>query len=56
MMIVVDTDVRISGLLSKGLPTEILRLAETKHIEISSTTGLLQNLNVSWNMGVSKNG
>ncbi len=42
--IVVDTNVGISGLLWKGLPTEILRLAETRHIEICSTTAIVTEL------------
>ncbi len=44
MRIVVDTNVWISELLWKGLPTEILRLAETRHIEISSTTAIVTEL------------
>lgn len=44
MRIVVDTNVWVSGLLWKGLPTEILRLAETRHIEICSTTAIVTEL------------
>lgn len=44
MRVVVDTNVCISGLLWKGLPWHVLRLAEEKEIEIWATASMLEEL------------
>lgn len=44
MRVVVDTNVWISGLLWKGTPWHILRLAEEKKIEIYATASMLEEL------------
>ncbi len=44
MRIVVDTNIWISGLLWRGLPWRLLRLAETPQIEISMAPPMFQEL------------
>jgi len=44
MRVVIDTNVWVSGLLWKGTPWQILRLAEEKKVEIYATTSMLEEL------------
>lgn len=44
MRVVVDTNVWISGLLWRGLPWHLLRLAETEKVEIWATPSMLLEL------------
>jgi putative PIN family toxin of toxin-antitoxin system len=42
--IVIDTNIWISGLLWRGLPRQLLQLAETERVELCMTEAMLQEL------------
>ena len=44
MRVVIDTNIWISGLLWRGLPWELLRLAETGKVELCLTPSMLAEL------------
>ena len=44
MRVVIDTNIWVSGLLWKGSPWDILRLAEEKKIEAFATATMLEEL------------
>jgi putative PIN family toxin of toxin-antitoxin system len=44
--VVIDANVWISGLLWKGLPWHVLRLAEENKVEILATVSMLEELEI----------